>query len=889
MLWWQIRKRNADLDRELRSDLQLEEEEQRESGLPSGEARFAARRAFGNATLIKEQTYEAWGWAWLERLLNDLRYALRQLIKAPGFTVTAVLTLAIGIGGVTAVFSVVQAVLLRPLPFKDPGRLVSLHEHLEGDSHELRMTAPDVLVFERENKAFSAVGGFIASAYELTGAGAPFKARAERVTSPVFPLLGIETMLGRTFTQQEDDNASPVAVISYALWKERFHSDPNVLGTTVDLDRRPYAIIGVMPRDFEFPLDAGRLSHRDLWVPMSFTPVEKKSEGDNFDFSAIARLRPGITMPQAQQDVDRVMAGIQAQYPPKSGVKLHAGFVPLREEVIHNARPILRILLGAVSLILLIACANLANLLLIRAASRRREFGMRMALGAARKSIFRQLLTESLALSSLGGFAGIILAVVLVRLAPAKLPDSLPRLSEIEVSWPLLLTAIVLTGVTGLTCGLAPAIQGMRGDALYALRDGGRGASHGPRQSRLRSGMVTLEVGLAVVLLVTSGLLLRSFAKMLEVDPGFEPSHVLTASLALPAHDYPTQQKADAFFASLERRLGVEPGVKSVGFASNIPIVGQNSGRLIAPEGYIESPGEGMLIVSNYLTQGNYFDAMHIPLVRGRYLAASDDQARAPLVTVVSQSLAKRYFSGQDPIGKQIKVGPNFASPMPAMTVVGVVGDIKQGARDEATVPQMYEPLSQAAADLGPYAAMIGVVGDMNVVIRTTGDPATLINTVNSTVHQLDPLLAVANVNTMDEIVAATESSRRFNTVILTSFAGIALFLSLLGIYGVMTYSVAERTGEIAIRMALGETREGVLLQILRNAFSLTAIGAAIGLAASLGLTRLLSSLLYDVRPLDGPVMVGAVMLLFICTSLAASLPARRAASVDPMQALRSE
>jgi putative ABC transport system permease protein len=889
MKWWQMNNRDADLERELRSDLELEEEELRDRGLSAEEAPYAARRAFGNATLIKEQIHEAGGWIWFERLRRDLSFALRQLIKTPGFTVTAVLTLAVGIGGVTAMFSVMRSVLLRPLPFKNSERLISLHEHLQADPHELNMTAPDVLIFERESRAFSGVGGFIGSAYELSGAGTPFKARAERVTSSLFPLLGIEPMLGRTFTQQEDDDASPVTVISYALWKERFHSNPGVVGTTIDLDRKQYVIIGVMPRSFEFPVDAGRLSHRDLWVPMSFTSVEKKSEGDNFDYSAVARLKPGITLSQAQQDVDRLIAGIQAQYAPKSSVKLHASFVPLREEVIHSARPILRILFGAVALLLFIACANLANLLLVRAASRKREFGMRMALGASRKTMFRQLLTESLALSSLGGLAGAALAIVLVRLAAARLPDSLPRLAEIEVSWPLLLAAAVLTTATGLICGLAPAIQSIHSDPLDALREGGRGTGHAPRQSRLRSGMVMLEVGLAMVLLVSSGLLLRSFAKMLQVDPGFQSSHVLTAFLSLPAHDYPTQQNVDAFFTALQQRLESEPGVKSVGFATNIPIVGQRSGRLIAPEGYIESPGEGMIIVSNYLAQGNYFDAMRIPLVRGRYLTVSDDQPGAPLVTVVSQSLSNRYFAGENPIGKRIKVGPDFASSMPAMTVVGVVGDIKQGARDQATVPQMYEPIAQAAADLGPFAPMIGVVGDMDIVIRTTGDPIALVNAVNGTVHQLDPLLPVSNVNTMEEIVAATESSRRFNTVILASFAGIALFLSLLGIYGVMSYSVSERTSEIAIRMALGATRENILARTLRHAFTLTAIGAVIGLTASVGLTRLLSSLLYDVKPLDGPVMAGALVLLFVCSLFAASLPAHRAASVNPVEAIRAE
>jgi putative ABC transport system permease protein len=826
----------------------------------------------------------------MRALVQDLCYTLRQLRKSLGFTFTAVLTLAVGIGGVTAVFSIVEGVMLRPLPFQDSGRLISLHERFEQDSHELRMSAPDVLAFQRESEAFSGVGGFIAAAYELTGAGAPFKARAERVTSSVLPLLGIAPLLGRVFTQQEDDSASAVTLISYALWKERFHSHADVLGTTIDLDRRPYTIIGVMPRSFEFPLDAGRLSHRDLWVPMSFTPVEKKSEGNNFDYSAIARLKPGITMAQAQQDVDRVVKEIQAQYETAgSGLKLHCYFLPLREEVVHNARPLLDILLGAVALILLIACVNLANLLLVRTAARRREFGVRLALGASRTTIFRQLLTESLALSCIGGVAGAGMAIILVQAAGAKLPDSLPRLSDIEVSWPLFLAAIVLTAATGLICGLAPAVESIRGEVLDSLRAGGRDAGQDMRNTRLRSGMVMLEVGLAMVLLVSSGLLLRSFAKMLEVDPGFEPSHVLTASLSLPTHDYPTQQKVDAFFANLQQRLEAVAGVKSVGFASNIPIVGQRSGRLIAPEGYVKSPGEGWIIASNYLTQGKYFDATRIPLARGRYFTPSDDQPGAPLVTVISQSLANRYFSGKDPIGMRIKVGSDFASSMPAMTVVGVVGDIKQGARDEATVPQMYEPLAQALAHLGPYGAMIGVAGDMDIVIRTAADPLAVENALNKTVHELDPLLAVANVNTMEEIVAATESSRRFNTIILASFAGIALLLSLLGIYGVMAYSVSERTREIAIRMALGATRGTVLLRTLRYAFSLTTIGVVIGVAASLGLTRLLSSLLYDVKPLDALVMIGTIILLFICSSLAAWLPARRAASVDPMQALRTE
>jgi len=696
----------------------------------------------------------------MKTLLRDLSYAMRQLRKAPGFALTAVLILTVGIGGTVAVFSIVEAVLLRPLPFKDSERLISLHERSELDGHELRMSAPAVMTFQRENEAFSGLAGFISSAYELTGAGAPFEARAERVSASLFPVLEVGPYLGRTFTQQEDESAAPVAVISYALWKERFDSNRNVLGQTIDLDRRPYAIIGVMPRNFEFPLDAGRLSHRDLWVPMSFTPVEKNSEGTNFDYSAVARLKPGVSPSQAQQDVDRMIAIIEAQYPAGQRIGLHGYFLTLKDETVRQARPLLRILLGAVGLILLIACVNLANLLLVRAAGRRREFGVRLALGAARQAVLRQLVTESLLLSVLGGLAGTALAVVLVRASVANLPDSLPRFSEIGVSWATLICAIILTGVTGVVCGVAPGLESMQTNVLDSLRDGSHSSGLGRLQSRARSALVMAEVGLAMLLLVASGLLLRSFSKTLAVDPGFEPTHALTASLSLPVHEYSTQQKVNSFFAELQRRLEAVPGVMSVGFASNIPVVGQRSGRLIAPEGYVKMSGEGWIIASNYLVLGNYFDAMHIPLIRGRYFSAADDQSKAPLTVVISESLANKYFRGKDPIGMHIKVGPSFASSMPAMTVVGVVGDIKQAALDQPTVPEMYEPLSQAAADLGSYGAMIGVAGTMNVVVRTAGDPTALVSDFTQVVRQFDPLLAISDQHTMTEVIAATASSR---------------------------------------------------------------------------------------------------------------------------------
>ncbi len=799
----------------------------------------------------------------------------------------AVLTLAIGIGGVTAVFSVVEAVLLRPLPYKDSAKLFGLHERVEhlmdGDAN---LSAPDVMTFARENHAFTGVGGFVGATYEASGAGAPFQARAERLTASVFPVLGIDPILGRIFTQQEDDTSAPVTVIGYALWQEQFQGDPQVLGKTIELDRRPYTIIGVMPREFESPVGLGGLAPRDLWVPMSFTPIEKSAEHASFDYGAVARLKDSVTPAQAQQDVDRVIAIIQSKDP---DVRLHASLHALKEDTVRDARPLLRMLMAAVALILLIACVNLANLLLVRAAGRRREFGVRLALGAARRAMLRHLLTESLLLSAIGGLLGIALAVVLVHVAAVNLPDSLPRLNEIAVRWPVVFLAIALTGITGILCGLVPALASVKTEVLDALREGSQGAGQSLGQHRLRNGLVMTETALAMVLLVGAGLLLRSFQKMLATDAGVETTHVMTASLALPSHDYPTQQRVNAFYRELQRQLEAIPGVGAVGFSSNIPLVGLNSSRLFAPQGYVKKPNEGWSLASNYLVRGNYFDALRIPLIRGRYFNARDEEPGAPLAAIISQSFAQRYFAGKDAVGMHLKVGPSYDTEMPPIEVVGVVGDVKPNHADQTQMVQMYEPVSQAAADLGPLAAMIGVVGELRVVVRTAGDPVGLEESFRKAVRRLDPLLAITDMQTMDEVVAATESSRRFNTIILTSFAGIALLLALLGIYGVLAYTVTERKREIAIRMALGATREDVLQRTLRSALTLAGVGVAGGLVASLGLTHLLNSLLYGVKPLDAPAIAGAAVVLLACSALAGWLPARRAASTEPMDALRSE
>jgi len=503
--------------------------------------------------------------------------------------------------------------------------------------------------------------------------------------------------------------------------------------------------------------------------------------------------------------------------------------------------------------------------------------------------MLRYALLESLLLSVLGGFFGIVIASVVVHLSSVILPASLPRIAEISVNWSVLLFACAIICGTGILCGLAPAFASMKTNVLDALRDGGH-TSAGGAQHRLRGAFVMVETALAMLLLVGSGLLLRSFARMLETDPGFQPQHVLTAHLSLPQQDYPAQEKIDSFYAEALRRLSVLLQVKFAAASSNIPVVGINSDRSYVPEGYTGRRGHLWLSTSNYFVMGDYFRAMRIPLVRGRYFTPTDNQPDRPLVAIVSQSLAQQAWPGQDPVGKRFQMGGTAGSKRPWVTVVGVVADIRQGALDKGVYPQMYEPFAQFQRQYEPEVQKeIGTHSDMYLVLNTTGDPSALAASLEKTVHQLDPLLAVQNIQTMDTIVSSTEAPRRFNTFTLTAFATLALLLSLLGIYGVLAYAVNERQREIAIRMALGATRESVLGRVLRTALTLAGIGIVAGLAASLWLTRFLESLLYGVKPLDTAAFAGAVIVLLACAALAGWLPARRAASVEPMQVLRAE
>ena len=877
------------LQEEMDAHVALQAEENVRAGLSADEAWRQARLKFGSVEAVRESYHSEGGLPFIENLTRDVRFAFRNLRRTPGFSIVAVLTLIVAIGGVTAVFSVVYSILSRPLAYPDSDRLVVLHLGMQNLFGEANLSAPDVVVYQRESKAFTGVAGFTGAGFELSGAGAPFHADAERVSASMFPVLGVAPVLGRTFTEQEDQNSAAVAVISFGLWKERFQSRSSVIGSTIDLDRRPYTIIGVMPKDFETPSWAGGVASHDLWVPMSFTPTEMASGADNFDYGAVARLKPGASWEQANQDIQRVLSIIQAKVPQ---VHMTVGMRGLKEQTVSDVRPLLRMLLGAVVLILLIACANLANLTLVRAAGRRREFGIRIALGAGRRRVLRQLFTESVLLSMIGGGGGLILTIGLIHVAPtwlAKYCPELPRVNEVAVRWPVAGLALFLAGVTSIVCALAPLGITSNVQAQDALRDGGPSVGHGRQHRSLRGVLIVAETALAMLLLVGAGLLLRSFSKMLDVNPGFHPDHVLTASLSLPLVSYPTQQKVDEFLLQVQQQAAGLPGVQAVGFATDVPVVGRNSSRLFSAQDYVRKPNESFSLAANYLVAGDYFRVLRIPLLEGRSFDPTDDRPGAPLVAIISQSFARRYFPGRDPVGMGIKVGPSYHYPMPVIRVIGVVGDVSDNALDQKQDLEMYEPLSQGAADLGSMAKMVGVVNGVRAVIRTEGDPKALEATFARIVHHSDPLLAVTGVKTMDEAVAGTEVSRRFSTSLLTVFAGIALLLALLGVYGVLAYTVVERTREIAIRMALGATRVEVLRRTLHQGLVLGSIGIAIGFAASAGLTRYFASLLYGIESLDLPAIAGAALILLLCVLSAGWLPARRAASIEPMRALRTE
>ena len=822
-------------------------------------------------------------------LVRDLRTTLRQLRSTPGFTLTAVLMLAFGLGATTAIFSLAEAILLRPLPFAAPGQLVTLADHLDGTDVS-GSTAPGLLAYMRETRGFAGLGAYMQVAHELSGRGEPIHISASRLSSSMFPVLGVAPVLGRTFTQAEDTGRQRVAVLSYGLWQSLFYGSASALGQSVSLDRQPYQVIGVMPRSFEFPLVPGQLYQSQLWTPLSVTPGELAggAAGD-WNFHMVGRLAAGVTPLQAQANAQLVAEEIMRGFPPAmGGIHIHAVVEPLAERTVREARPLIHTLLLAVLVVLLISCANLAGLLLVRVLRRQRETAVRLALGASTAVIVRQSLMETLTLSVVSGLLGLCLAALGLHVGLRFLPETLPRVSGIGLNAPIAAFALLLAVLTGLLCGLLPAIAASRTAVNSTLKEGGRTGSSGGAQARTRAALVVGEIAVALVLLVSAGLLLRSYQKVQQVSLGMRTDHLLTATYDLPRQGYSTQGSVDSFNEALLRRLGQLPGVSSVGLTSQLPAAGQGNSGSFYPEGWVPPAKDALQLAWPSQVLGDYFGTAGIHLLRGRSFTAAD-RAGSPFVVIINHALAAQYWPGLDPVGRRIHWGLRD-TPLPWMTVVGVVADVKDYSADAPTRPQIYQPAGQQSASYGAFGQPDALNGNFGtVVLRSTLPLESIENTVRATIRSVDPQLALMSVESMDHLVDEGEAPRRFNAFLITAFAAIAALLALLGIYSVIAFSVALRTHEMAIRMALGAGRRGIAQMVLASGFRLALLGSALGLGLTLGVTRLLRSLLFEVDPLDVPVLAAAAAGIFVLSLLASALPARRAAAVDPASALRAE
>ena len=816
----------------------------------------------------------------MRKLTRDLRLALRQLGKTPGFSLTVVLMLALGIGATTAIFSLVEGILLRPLPFQDSDRLVIVGDHL-GDNTGIGVTAREIATYAKSATAFSSLGGYINARYELSGGDVPVTVEASRFNAAMFPTFGVQPMLGRVFTREEEDAHAPLAVIGYGLWLTRYHSDPHVAGSSIVLNRRTYTIIGVMPRSFEF-------NDAQLWTPLSLTPDELSDAEEGFwGFHLVGRLKPGVTVTQAAQDADRVAHQIMRDFPPTMAkLRIRGDARTLRDNAVDDVRPLLRTLLLAVSFVLLIACGNVAVLMLVRAIRRRREAAIRLALGARSQVIVRESLAEGLALSFSGGMLGLAFAFALIRFAVYWLPESMPRIDSIRMDQAVAGFALLLAIATGALCSLAPAFASLRTNLLESLGDSARTSTGSSSHAWLRSSLVAAEIAIALILLTASGALLRSYQKMLAVDPGFRPDNVLVADYQLPQEKYTTNASVDTFNRETIDRLSGKPGVTTAALASLVP--GSDAVALAAytAEGQ-RAEGWKLKFAQFGVVDGDYFRALGIPLLEGRDFTPND-RTGAPPVVIVSQSMARHSWPGQDALGKRMHVG-NPRKELPWATVVGVVADTKIGSRDAPSADQWYCPMLQPEILVDASApGQLTAQSWGSIVLRSQMPPEQMVETLRSTVASVDPQLALNKVRPLTIAISASEAPRRFNTELIGVFALAALLLAVTGIYAVIAFSVSLRSQEIAIRMALGARRTRIARLVLVSGAKLAFWGCAFGVLGSIAVSRLVRSLLFDVSPTDPWIYAACVVLMLLLTLAASAMPAARAATADPVEALRS-
>ena len=870
---------DEELDEELHAFVELLVEEKIRQGASPAEARRAALIELGGVEQVKERVRDTRVGAAMEGILQDLRYAARVLTKSPGFTSAAVLTLAHGIGANTAIFSVVNAVLLRPLPYAAADRLlVPMGEKNSPDAHT-NVSHPDFVDWRDQTQTLEQVAAYTRSSMLLRlDAAEPELIYGANVSADLFPLLRIQPALGRAFTRAEDQPTSePVILISYGVWRRRFNSDPNIIGQQLKGGGAGVGatIVGVLPEGFRFPVQASRT---DFVRPLAPALGEWAHRRGAYSLRVLARLKQGVTAQQAETEMRAIGQRLEQQYPDE-GFRLGSRFVSLYEAVVGDVRTSLLVLLGAVSLVLLIACANVANLLLARAAARHREMAIRAALGASRWRVARQLLTESLLLSLAGGGLGLLLSLWGLDLLVADSALNLPRLRDVSLDTNVLAFTSGVSVLTGIIFGLAPAILAVRVDLSEALKEGGRGSTAGAARSRVRGMLVVSEVALSLVLLVGAGLLVKSFARLRGVNPGFDARNVLTTGLSLSKVKYPEAEQRRELFAQLVERLRAVPGVESAAVVYPLPFSGTTTSNTFLIDGRpVPAPDEKP--AANYRAiSPDYFRVLHIGLLSGRGFT-EQDRPTAPPVVIVNETLARRFFGGQSPLGQRIAIerASGQAAVQDMREIVGVVSDVRHAGLDEEAGAEVYVPFTQAPE------------GYMDVVVRTTAaNPAGMGASLRDVITAADREQYVPGVQTMTELIAESVAARRINALLTALFAGVALLLASIGIFGVMAYTVAQRRHEIGVRMALGAQPGDVLRLVLGQGMRLVLLGVAVGLAAALALTRVLAGMLYGVTPTD-PATFAAVALLLTLVALAACyIPARRATKVDPLIALRHE
>lgn len=883
--WFLRRHRDESMNEELRFHIERQTAANIAAGMTPEEARRQAVLHFGGVEAVKENCREQRRGFWLESLWADLRFGFRMLCKNPGFSVIAVLTLALAIGASTAVFSVVNAVLLKPPPYPHSERIVfpwrTVPPGFNLGYDQIPWGRFEFLFFSHELNTFQAMGAFLADSFNLTGSGEPARIDGLRASAGFFPSLGVSPSIGRTFTPEEDQlGHNQEVVLSHKLWRERFAADPGVLGRVLELNGEPYAVIGVMPEGFAFPRAAEMpggftfAKEVELWVPLALVPGPVLP-AESSELAVVGRMRPGVTREQCQAEMDLLGKRLELQFPNSSGW-FNARLTPMSRQVAGDTGRPLLLLLGAVGVVLLIACSNVASLFLARSLRRRREFTLRAALGAAQGRLVRQLLTESVLLASVGGLVGLLFANAGIYFVKIFGPANIPRLHEVSLDLRVLAFTLAVTLLTGIFFGLAPAIGAVRASLMEALKEGGQRSGEGPSGSRIRSAFLVTQVALALVLVIATGLLTQSLFRLLKVDPGFRAEHALTFELSLPASKYPDVDRIVALYHSALQRLQALPGVQSAGIVEIVPMSGATESTALRIPGRPAAADEKPPYSNYTIASPGYFAAVGTPLLRGRDFLETDTSTSEP-VTIINSSMAKKYWPNDDPLGKQ--VGPKSLK-LPAATIVGIVADTKRLSLREQPSPEMYVLYTQKV-----WPSML----TMDVVLRANVDPASLTSSAREAIRLLDAGVPLAKVQTLTAVVDDSMTQQRFSVLLLGCFGVLALLLASIGMYGVISYSVMQRTQEIGIRMMLGAQRRSVFQMVLGQGARLGGLGIVIGLVAALGVTRLLAGFLYGVRPTDPSTFAGVALLLLAVALLACYIPARRAMRVDPMVAIRYE